>query len=382
MKRSINMLDTAEPLTQVTQPAVSKFILPALPFAGRPAERPVLKKFPHDFLVSESLVLPRRFDIDDPKFSYLKLTKSGFTTFEAITKIAQYFQISPEQVLFTGLKDEDAITEQLLAIPSKISRSTIESFNCESGTTLRGFMELQYCFTGDEPLVIGRLNGNSFRIIVRNLSPQFVERFSQQVRYTFQFLNYYDTQRFGVAGQAKTSHHVGKALADGDCETAFEILKRAGTPESRKALGFDGAPEDFFKSISPRVINFLKDSYSSYLWNGKLSALVRQVCGDEVYEECCETIPFLFTWKQSLILSTLKEQPSIEFPRFHDVSNGANPGPKLRATVVQTQVHCNGVEPDQEHLGAYLCDLSFFLPSGCYATMCIRQLVNMMDLTS
>lgn len=376
MKDSVNALDTAQPLVAELMPPASHV------FPTRPSERPVLKKFPHDFLVSESLVLPRRLNGNEAKFSYLKLTKSGFTTFEAVDKVAQHFQIPAEQVLFAGLKDEDAVTEQLLAVPLKISPSAIEGFNGAHVADRRGFMELQYCHAGDEPLVIGRLNGNSFRIVVRNLSQRFAECLRRQLRYTFQFLNYYDTQRFGVANQPKTSHLIGKALVEEDYGAALEILRHAGTPESQKARGFDGPPQDFFSGVSPRVINFLKDSYSSSLWNERLAGLVRQVCDGEVFEERADRVPFLFTWKQSLILSILKERPSIEFTKFHGPAGAGAGGTKLRATVVQTQVHCHGIGPDPAHPDAYFCDLSFFLPSGCYATMCLRQLVNTCDLTS
>lgn len=344
------------------------------------AESPVLKKYPQDFLVCESMLLPRVIGTGGARFSYLKLTKSGFSTFDAVEQIAHYFQLSQDKIHFGGLKDEDAITEQMIAIEGSISEVSIEGFNHEHLLTPQEFLDLRYQGAGNEQIRIGQLNGNNFRIVVRNLSRQFAERLCYSQRYILHFLNYYDIQRFGTPNSLKTTHLVGEAILRNDYEKALGLLRKMGTPEGQRALAFNADAEGFFANLNPRLISFFKSSYSSHLWNGELAALVRQICGHEAYEEVNEGIPFFLTRKQNLILSVLKRQKEIEHTKYYNDANGRNKFQAPRATVIQTQIFCNGIEPDELHNDAYRCEFSFFLPSGCYATMCVRQFVNMVDL--
>jgi tRNA pseudouridine13 synthase len=343
-------------------------------------ENPILKKLPQDFLVSESLILPPCPNVEDARYSYLKMTKSGFTTFQAIEVICRHFNLTHNQISFAGLKDEDAVTEQMIAVEGRVSAASLILFNGKYTEGTQEFIRLSPCAVGDERIRIGELNGNGFRIVVRNLSPQFIERCSVTRRFMFHFINYYDTQRFGVAHGAKVSHLIGEALLRNDYETALKILKMAGTPDAQTALEFSGEPEMFFQSLDPRLASFFKGSYTSHLWNKTLAQVVRQVCGNESYTLEHDGIPFLLTSKQSLVLSVLHRQQVLDHTKFYEDKDGRKGAPEPRPTVVQTQIRCNGIEEDDLHHGAFKCQFSFFLPSGCYATMCIKQLVNTSDL--
>ncbi len=343
-------------------------------------ENPILKKSPHDFLVSESLILPPCPNVEDARYSYLKMTKSGFTTFQAVEVISRYFNLTHNQISFAGLKDEDAVTEQMIAIEGRVSPASLILFNGKYTDGAQEFIRLSPCAVGDERIRIGELNGNGFRIVVRNLSPQFIERCPIARRFMFHFINYYDTQRFGVVHGAKVSHLIGEALLRNDYETALKILRQAGTPEAHAALEFGGEPEMFFHSLDPRLASFFKGSYTSHLWNKTLARVVRQVCGHESYMLEHDGIPFLLTSEQSLVLSVLRRQRVLDHTKFYDGKDGCKGAPEPRPTVVQTQIRCNSIEEDDLHHGVFKCQFSFFLPSGCYATMCIKQLVNTADL--
>lgn len=343
-------------------------------------ENPILKKLPQDFLVSESLILSPCPHVEDARYSYLKMTKSGLTTFQAVEVIGQHFNLTHNQISFAGLKDEDAVTEQMIAIEGRVSTASLISFNDTYKEGAQEFIRLSPCAVGDERIRISELNGNGFRIVVRNLSPHFVARCSTAKRFMFYFINYYDTQRFGVAHGEKVSHLIGEALLRNDYRTALDILRKAGTPEAHKALEFDAAPEEFFQSLDPRLASFFKGSYTSHLWNKTLAQVVRQVCGQESYTLEHDGIPFLLTSKQALVLSVLRQQRVLDHTKFYDEKGGDKGAAEPRATVVQTQIRCHSIEEDDLHQGAFKCQFSFFLPSGCYATMCIKQLVNASDL--
>ena len=343
-------------------------------------ENPIIKKIPQDFLVSESLILPPCPNVADARYSYFKMTKSGFTTFQAIEVISRHFSLTHNQISFAGLKDEDAVTEQMIAIEGRVPLASLNLFNGKYMEDAQAFIRLSPCAVGDERIGIGELNGNGFRVVVRNLSPRFIERCPSSRRFMFHFINYYDTQRFGVAQGAKVSHLIGEALLRNDYETALNILRLAGTPEAQTAREFGGEPEMFFQSLNARLFNFFKGSYTSHVWNKTLAGVVRQVCGHESYVIENDGIPFLLTSKQSLVLSVLQRQRVLDHTKFYDENERGKGVPKPRSTVVQTQILCNGIEEDDLHHGAFKCQLSFFLPPGCYATMCIKQLVNTLDI--
>jgi tRNA pseudouridine13 synthase len=152
-----------------------------------------------------------------------------------------------------------------------------------------------------------------------------------------------------------------------------------GTSESEKARDFFRNRQDYFLQLDPQLLNFFKNSYSAYLWNQSLAQLVREVCAGQAFEEGWDNISFLFVRKQSDALSILKERQLLEFTKFYHPVNGARNVPKLRATVIQIQLLCNSIAPDEDHPGAYKNEVSFFLPPGSYATMGIKQLVRSSD---
>src|SRR5262249_20415937 len=146
--------------------------------------------------------------------------------------------------------------DQLIAAEGCVSDELIDLFNSRFYSQNQRFMHLRRWEVGNEPIRVGQLNGNNFRIVVRNLAEQFVQRFNGGSRYTFQFLNYYDTQRFGVSRQLKLSHLIGRALINEDFDTAFELLAQSGTPESLKTLNFSGSCRQYFSELSPQLLKF------------------------------------------------------------------------------------------------------------------------------
>src|SRR5262249_18625068 len=137
----------------------------------------------------------------------------------------------------------------------------------------------------------------------------------QGSRVTSYFLNYYDTQRFGVPGGPKQTHRVGEALVAGDLDLAFEYLAQSGSPQGQRAAIFPVPGQSFFRELEPRVIDFYKSSYASYLWNRRLASLVLEVCGEDVYECSVDNIPFLLTHRQDRVLAVLERKPFLEYTR-------------------------------------------------------------------
>lgn len=342
-------------------------------------EQPVCKHTPADFLVRESLLIPLSESDDAGRYTYLELRKSGLTTFEAAALVAEHLGLAQTDVQFAGLKDEDGISEQLIAVNGAVEPAALDRFNAENRLDARRFVRLRRHGTGDEPLRTGGLTGNSFRLRVRNLSEGVAARLAATRRYDFHFLNYYDVQRFGVAGAPKTTHLLGQALLSGSHAAALDILRAAGTPESAAAQDHAGPPEEFFESLNPRVVGFFKSAYASSVWNDELRGLIASTCSTtDTYEQSVDGIPFLFCRRQADVRTLLARHPMLKYVKYYDDAPGGQVG--LRGTVVQVQIHCHDMGPDDAYPGGYQCELSFFLPSGAYATTCVRQLANTLDL--
>ena len=69
-----------------------------------------------DFQVTEVSLMPPLTSKKPPQFTYFWLQKSGLTTFDVLDYIKSFFNLKFEDVANQGLKDEDAITEQLISV--------------------------------------------------------------------------------------------------------------------------------------------------------------------------------------------------------------------------------------------------------------------------
>ena len=119
----------------------------------------LLKQIPEDFRVKEISALKLK---DSGNFIYLKLSKKNRTTLDCIKEIAKALCLPENKIGFAGNKDKLAVTEQYISIPAS-KKENIVRINLENVSLERvGFSE--------EPITLGNLAGNSFEIVIRNLS--------------------------------------------------------------------------------------------------------------------------------------------------------------------------------------------------------------------
>jgi tRNA pseudouridine13 synthase len=248
-----------------------------------------LKKYNEDFLVSEALIL----DIDASdggSYRYFRLRKRNLTTFSAIAIIAKYFSLPSQVIGYAGLKDEDAVTDQYISIAQDIASDKIAQFNRDQLTaSTETFVTLMALGSGENPMEVGRLLGNGFKIIVRNLDPDLAEKLSAK-RHHVSFLNYYDLQRFGVPGGKRVTHLVGKALLENHYENALEWLIASDSPESAAAVQWQGTAEGFFAQLDARIVSFYRSAYASSIWNIDLAERLDAKFPDENRREMRESL--------------------------------------------------------------------------------------------
>lgn len=307
------------------------------------------------------------------KFTYIWLQKSGFTTFEALEQIIDFFQLTFQDVSSQGLKDEDAITEQLISIKSILTGKDIVAFN-KNHRSKNKFLSIKYIIGyGNEPVKERMLHGNSFRIVVRNLEPVLADSLIAYIsndRHHY-FINYYDNQRFGMSGGPYNTHLVGKAIVENDWENAYEYIKI--TNNSLPKVGLNTTSEDFkriIKSMNPKKISFFVSSYNSFLWNIQASQAVSKHTKSKCY--LFENVGKLY-----LPIDHFFQCPQIcqvEGYEEHIIKNSPVQSKIYkRNLVVSTTIYAHNLEDDELHKNMKKITLSFFLPTGSYATMIIKQ---------
>lgn len=338
--------------------------------------RTFLKITPHDFFVKENSLV-NLVGEEQASYQYLLLQKSGFTTMEAVALTAMAAGVTPADISYSGLKDEDAVTEQLLAVPigAKIGPFGASGYD---KTGSRWWRVTQYGY-GVQPLQIGYLAGNTFHVRMRVLGRATAEALAVQRSINLIFLNYYDVQRFGVPGQPKVTHRIGEEILSYRWRAALDLVVESGSPESAKAIAWKQAPEDFFTSLDPRLVSFYLASASSFVWNRSLSDRVRQFGGSWTKISAADDMDFTFMNCADDVAQLMTKYPSLPYKRFSYSDGRAVQASSSRPTLIQAIVQVGAVTADEINSGCYAAQVGFALPAGSYGTMALQQLVHFLQ---
>ncbi|XP_070709828.1 pseudouridylate synthase PUS7L [Pempheris klunzingeri] len=188
-------------------------------------------------------------------YTAFTLCKENLETLEAISYMAAALGVLPSDFTYAGIKDKRAITYQSMVV-KKVSSQRLKEKAAEFEK--RG-MRLSQIRSVSEPLRLGRLQGNHFDLVVRDLRPHGASanthtRLAALVKEAVGnveargFVNYYGPQRFG-SGQSVQSDRVGLALLKEDMVGAVRLFftpEEGDDPQSqakRHFLQTDNAKE-------------------------------------------------------------------------------------------------------------------------------------------
>lgn len=335
-----------------------------------------LKTQPADFFVRENS-LADIVDASRATHHYFLLRKCGFTTMEAIALIAKAADVSPTDISYSGLKDEDAITEQLVALPTGVKLDPIlVSRRASKSKEADHWLHLAHYGHGSRPLQIGYLAGNTFRVLMRVLSRPTAEALKLERSINLVFLNYYDVQRFGLPGQPKVTHRIGEAILSQQWRCALDLVVESGSPESSAAATWTHTPEEFFNTRDPRLISFYLASASSHLWNKELCDLVSEFGNRAVSNTTTDGLSFSFMPSSQDVLEFMTKHSNIQYTRFSFSDGQWVRQNSFRPTSIQAIVQVGSITADDLNPGRYVASLGFTLPPGCYGTMALRQLAH------
>ncbi len=330
-----------------------------------------------DFQVTEVSLIPSLTSKEPHWFTYFWLQKSGFTTFDVLDCIKIFFKLKFDDVASQGLKDEDAITEQLISVKKILSKKDITGFNSkyESGNKYSRIKHI--VGYGREPIKERMLHGNSFRIVVRNLESNVANNLLTylSVHRHHYFINYYDNQRFGIPSGPHNTHLIGEAIVKKDWKRAYNYIKITNNipPDLLIKLENNFNCKEVFKTINPKKVSFFISSYNSFLWNNQTSLLIKENTKSKKYQ--FEKVGHLYLpTTQSFQCPHICEASGYEF-----VKEKFTIKQKIysRNVVVATTIYTHDLESDELHRGKKKLTISFFLPTGSYATMIIKQLFKL-----
>ncbi|XP_076577798.1 pseudouridylate synthase PUS7L [Chaetodon auriga] len=198
---------------------------------------------------------------EEDVYTAFTLCKENLETLEAISYMAAILGVLPSDFTYAGIKDKRAITYQSMVV-KKVSPLRLKEKTAEFEK--RG-MSLSQIRAVGEPLRLGRLQGNHFDLVVRDLRPHGASdthssgadthtRLETLVKEAVEnveargFVNYYGPQRFG-SGQSVQSDCVGLALIKADMVGAVRLFftpEEGDDPQShakRHFLQTDNAKE-------------------------------------------------------------------------------------------------------------------------------------------
>ena len=154
-----------------------------------------IKEKPEDFVVKEILNLNKK---KKGKYSYFLLKKKNWNTLDLVKKLSKKLN---RDVKYAGLKDKQAVTEQYVSVEGVKEIK----FNIKD-------VSIRKVGEGDEPIILGGLDGNKFEIVVRNLDSKKNLKINK-------IENYFDKQRF-----SEKNVEVGLALLKRNYSKLIKLL--------------------------------------------------------------------------------------------------------------------------------------------------------------
>ncbi|GBU09685.1 tRNA(Glu) pseudouridine(13) synthase [Gammaproteobacteria bacterium] len=354
-----------------------------------PKSNGILKTYPEDFCVKEHL----GFDLNnsgDPHHGgehvFVYIQKRNANTMFVAEALSKHLKIHPKLISHAGLKDRNALTEQWFGIhlPGKETPDLLSLEHPE----FKVLKQVRH----NKKLKTGALAGNFFKLIVRDINDKIdVESRLAQIKLTG-VPNYFGEQRFG--------HE------DGNLSKAIAWSKGLGRipDRSRRSFFLSAARSFFFNSIvSARLEN---GSYATPL----IGDQVQFTDGNSYFTVKAEDLTDVTTrFKLGLLRITApligkapwksaqQEILSLDTDNINNIENLNEFGldkidlfeknivstyPELfKLLVKETATHRRAISLMPQDLSWNWLDdatleVSFYLPSGCYATTIMREVVT------
>ena len=315
----------------------------------------LLKQSPKDFIVDE--VLKREFK--PGKYGIYLLKKTNYNTESAVTEIANQLKINRKRISYAGLKDKIAITTQHISILNPPKNFSFSHPN----------ISLKFLGTSTGPISLGDLEGNKFKITVREIKNKPV------IDKTKQIPNYFDNQRFSTH-----NHIIGKHLLKREFQQAVNLIlqtDKSKINQINKILQKN--PNDFvnaLRTIPPKMLMFYIHAYQSQLFNETVYNYLKTT--QNPTQTQIPLIGFGLKAEDDLkhVIDQILKKENLA-PRdfiIREIPELSMEG-ALRDLFIEIKDLNYEIKNDTK-TSTHIVILEFYLPKGCYATMVVKNLIG------
>jgi tRNA pseudouridine13 synthase len=328
-----------------------------------PASTGQLRSEMSDFKVFERLPFE---PCGEGEHLFVHIRKTGANTTVVARELAKYFQVKEGLVSYAGMKDRFAVTEQWFGIhlPGKAIYDL-------SNLTIEG-VEVLSVKRHNKKLRIGALSGNSFELILRNVSntDEVLRRWAAVSQ--FGVPNYFGEQRFGING--------------GNLERAMELFQGKKVKDKKKrGIYLSAARSEIFNQIISKRIE--KNQFESlnvgdvFMLSGTQSVFLADEIDEKITQRFQEKDIDLTAslWGAGELMSQGESQ-ALEQEIADDYAEFCQGLAKFGLKQERRRIRLSLTEGKIKAEGDTVT-LSFFLPSGCYATTILRELISYQDMT-
>lgn len=327
-------------------------------FYGKPTTHGLYKQQFEDFIVIEEL----GFELTgEGEHVLVYLEKKDCNTVFVAEQLAKYVGISAKNVSYAGLKDRQAVTQQWFSLhmPGK-ETPDFSKFD------LAGCRILQIT-RHNKKLKIGALKGNRFKIILRNLTDNIEPKLNTIKQYGVP--NYFGEQRFG-----RDQNNITQAIKWATGEISVKDRKKRGfyLSAARSAIFNDIVSQRIKQNIQQTVLDgdILQLSKSNSWFLSKtdeLSLLQQRLQNGEINI----TAPMV----GDLPLGTTSVALEFETNCLKHWSCFAELFKKERMETIRRSILLRPEQLEWQWIGENDIEINFYLPSGCYATSVLRELI-------
>ena len=294
-----------------------------------------IKQIPEDFIVKEIINLKKKIK---GEYSYFRLKKKNWNTMDVVKELSKRLKLPEKNIKYAGLKDKNAVTEQYISIKNfKEIKFKIKD------------VEIKKIGEGSNPIKLGGLKENYFKITIRNLTAKKILRPKK-------LINYFDTQRF-----SNKNIKIGKALLKRDYRELCELLELKNK-------------EEIFR-FDRKILRFALNSYQSYIFNKATKEYLK-----EYKSGTLPLINFDTKFKNKVIESIYTDIMEKERIKKEDFIFREMPfligESKERKIFVSVKSFKYKYGKDELNKGKIKCTLEFVLPKGSYGTLFVKNLFS------
>jgi tRNA pseudouridine13 synthase len=330
---------------------------------GKPKSTGLLRRHRSDFKVFEQIPFE---PCGEGEHLFIHIRKTGANTAFVAKQLAQYFSVKESLVSYAGLKDRFAVTEQWFGVhvPGK------QNYDL-SDVNIEGVEVLSYK-RHNKKLRIGGLDGNRFEITLRDVTEidELIRRW--HVVTNFGVPNYFGEQRFGINGG-----NIEKALGLFSGQKVKDKKKRGMYLSAARSLIFNQMvgqriEQQKFDRLMNGDVLMLAGTQSVFLADVIDESLqARLVEHDlDITASMWGAGELMTTGDARIFEQSIGDgQPAFceGLPRF---------GLKQERRRIRLTIKDTNISVDND-----VVTLSFFLPSGAYATTIMRELIDYKDMT-